>query len=108
MACTRCRDILMAEADGRARACALAKERGIAVKLYPGVSFADVAAIALGVDFERVQLCDALALRIDAQRPALISQVFDRDAAAALKLELLDIYPADHTVTVLWRAVQRG
>ncbi|MCC6386643.1 MAG: nucleoside triphosphate pyrophosphohydrolase [Dehalococcoidia bacterium] len=91
---------LMAEATV-AGVLAVAKERDIGVKLYPGVSFADVAATALGVDFERVQLCDALALRIDTQRPALISQVFDRDAAAGLKLDLLDVYPSDHPVTVL-------
>lgn len=91
---------LVAEATV-ARVVALARERGIAFRVHPGISFADVAAAALGVDFERVQLCDALALRIDAQRPALISQVFDRDAAAGLKLALLDVYPADHEVTVL-------
>lgn len=91
---------LMAEATVT-RVLAAGMERGITMKLYPGVSFADVAATALGVDFERVQLCDALALRLDAQRPALISQVFDRDAAAGLKLALLDVYPPEHAVTVL-------
>jgi tetrapyrrole methylase family protein/MazG family protein len=80
---------------------AAARERGIPVRVYPAVSYVDVAATALGVDLGTMQLCDALELRIDAQRPALISQVFDRDATAALKLRLLDIYPADHPITVL-------
>ncbi|MGH2633883.1 MAG: nucleoside triphosphate pyrophosphohydrolase, partial [Tepidiformaceae bacterium] len=78
-----------------------AGERGLAVAIYPAVSYADVAATALGVDFSTVQLCDALDPRIDAQRPALISQLFDRDSATTLKLRLLEIYPADHRVTVL-------
>lgn len=80
---------------------AAAAARGITVRVHPAVSYADVAATALGLDLGSVQLCDALELRIDSQRPALISQVFDRDAAAALKLRLLDIYPPEHEVTVL-------
>lgn len=71
------------------------------VVVHPAVSYADVAAIALGLDFGKVQLCDALDLRIDAQRPALVSQVLDRDAATALKLTLLEVYPAEHQVALL-------
>ena len=74
---------------------------GIPTTVHPAVSFADVAAVALGRDLGAAQLCDALDLRIDAQRPALISQVYDRDGATRLKLELLDIYPPGHKVTVL-------
>ncbi len=74
---------------------------GVASRVYPAVSFVDVAASALRVDFAGMQVCDATALRIDAQRPALIHQVFDRDAVTALKLALLDIYPAEHEVTVV-------
>lgn len=78
-----------------------AAERGVGVRVLPAISFADLAAIALGRDLANIQLCDALDLRIDAQRPALISQLFDRDATTALKLRLLDIYPPEHRVTVL-------
>ncbi len=74
---------------------------GATVRVYPAVSYADAAAVALGVDFGRVQLCDALDLRIDAQRPALISQLLDRDTASGLKLALLEIYPPDHQVAFL-------
>ncbi|MGE5595579.1 MAG: nucleoside triphosphate pyrophosphohydrolase [Hyphomicrobiales bacterium] len=81
-----------------------ARDEEMEVRVYPAVSFVDAAAVALGVDFGGVQLCDALDLRIDAQRPALVSQVFDRDTCTALKLALLEIYPAGHRVTVL-RAV---
>ena len=74
---------------------------GIAVVVHSGLSFADAAATALRRDMATVQLCDALDLRIDAQRPALISQVHDRDVATTLKLALLDIYPPGHPITTL-------
>lgn len=80
---------------------ARARAAGVETRLSAAVSFADVAATALGIDLGTVQLCDALALRIDAQRPALISQVYDRDVAGALKLALLDIFPAQHPVSIL-------
>lgn len=91
---------LVAEATVE-RLVSAARAEGITYRVYAAVSFADVAASALGVDFARVQLCDALDLRIDAQRAALISQLFDRDTVATLKLRLLDTYPAEHRVTVL-------
>ncbi|HXU24866.1 MAG TPA: MazG family protein, partial [Tepidiformaceae bacterium] len=78
-----------------------ARERGVPTAVYPAVSYADAAATELGVDFGSIQLCDALDLRLDAQRPALLSQLFDRDSATALKLQLLDIYPPEHPVTIL-------
>ncbi|MBI2767951.1 MAG: nucleoside triphosphate pyrophosphohydrolase [Chloroflexi bacterium] len=80
---------------------AAAEPAGVPVVIHPGLSYADVAAAALCIDFGAVQLCDALELRLDAQRPALISQVHDADSASALKLQLLDIYPAGHPATIL-------
>lgn len=91
---------LMAERSVE-RLLALARERGVPARVYPAVSYVDVAGIALGLDLGTVQLCDALDLRIDTWRPALISQVYDRDTVTALKLRLLDMYPHDHEVTVL-------
>ena len=84
-----------------------AEARGIPTIVHPALGYADVAATALGQDLGNVQLCDALDLRIDTQRPALISQVYDRDTAAALKLSLLEIYPAEHEVVHL-RALGTG
>jgi tetrapyrrole methylase family protein/MazG family protein len=78
-----------------------AGEANIPVRVHAAVSYIDVAATALRIDLGSVQLCDALDLRIDAQRPALISQLYDRDAATSLKLRLLDVYSGDHAVTVL-------
>lgn len=83
------------------RLLALAKTEGVPARAYPAVSYADVAAVALVRDLATIQLCDALDLRIDTWRPALISQVYDRDRVTSLKLRLLDIYPAEHEVTVL-------
>lgn len=73
----------------------------IPVTIHPAVSFVDVALAALGIDGADLQVCDALALRVDAQRPALIGQVYGRDAASTLKLALMDIYPPEHRVRVL-------
>jgi tetrapyrrole methylase family protein / MazG family protein len=78
-----------------------ARAASLATHIYPGISYVDLAAVALERDLSTTQLCDALDVRIDAQRPALISQVYDRDSVTALKLKLLDIYPASHTATVL-------
>ncbi len=76
-------------------------EAGIETRLLSGLSYVDVAATALRRDLGGIQLCDALDLRIDSWRPALIAQLYDRDTVSALKLELLDIYPAEHPVVVL-------
>lgn len=91
---------LFAEASVE-RVIALAAEIGVATQIHPGVSYVDVAAAALRRDLGGVQLCDALDLRIDAQRPALIAQLYDRDTVSQLKLALLEIYPGDHAVVVL-------
>ncbi len=80
---------------------ALAKAANLSVRVLPALSFVDLAAVALGVDAGNLQVCDALDLGVDPLRPALIHQVHDRDSATALKLRLLDIYPADHPAVLL-------
>ncbi len=80
---------------------ARAAEAGTEVVIHAGLSYVNLAATALRMDLGGVQLCDALHLRVDPQRPALVSQVYSRDAATSLKLALLDIYPPDHPITVL-------
>lgn len=80
---------------------AAAAATGLATRVHAAVSFVDAAAAALGIDLGTAQICDALALRIDPQRPALIAQVFSRDTATALKLDLLDLYPPLHRVVLL-------
>ena len=78
-----------------------ASREGIGTRVYPALSYADAVPASLGVDLGSIQLCDGLELRIDPQRPALVSQLFDRDRVATLKLALLDVYPPEHQVTIL-------
>jgi tetrapyrrole methylase family protein/MazG family protein len=78
-----------------------AREQGLQARVYPAVSFVDLASASLGQDLGSLQICDATALRIDTWRPALIHQVYDRDLVSGLKLQLLEFYPADHRLTLL-------
>jgi tetrapyrrole methylase family protein/MazG family protein len=91
---------LVAEASV-ARVLEMAAAASLATVIHPAISYVDAAAAALRQDLGSVQLCDALALRLDAQRPALIGQVYDRDTASRLKVTLLGLYPPEHPVTVL-------
>jgi tetrapyrrole methylase family protein/MazG family protein len=88
---------LVAE-DGVSLLLRLAAEEGVETRLYPALSYVDLAVARLGLNATQMQVCDALEMRVDAQRPAIIGQVFDRDSAAALKLALLDVYPPSHPV----------
>jgi tetrapyrrole methylase family protein/MazG family protein len=74
---------------------------GVETRLYPGLSYVDVALAVIDIDAANVQLCDALDLRVDPARPALVAQLFDRDRTSQLKLQLLDLYPPEHRVTLL-------
>jgi len=76
-------------------------EDSIPTRVYPAVSFVDLAASALSLDLGELQICDATAFRVDTWRPALVHQLYDRDTVTVLKLQLLDHYPADHRVTLL-------
>ena len=78
-----------------------ARAGGVPVRVYPAVSFVDLAAGALGMDMGAIQVCDATALRIDSWRAALVHQLYDRDSVTELKLALLEMYPGSHEVTVL-------
>jgi tetrapyrrole methylase family protein/MazG family protein len=82
---------------------ARAPAAGIDVRIVDGLSFVEPACAALGIDplAEGVQLVDALDPRLDPARPALIGQVYGRRVAAGLKLALLELYPAEHPVTVV-------
>lgn len=80
-----------------------ARAIGMSVRVYPAVSFVDLALVELGVDGGNLQVCDALEPRVDTWRPALFGQVYAREVAADLKLRLLEWYPAEHRVTVLSR-----
>lgn len=78
-----------------------AASHGLATRVYPAVSFVDLAAAALRLDLGTLQICDATEFRFDTRRPALVHQLYDRDTVTALKLSLLEVLPAEHSVTVL-------
>ncbi|HET8629549.1 MAG TPA: nucleoside triphosphate pyrophosphohydrolase, partial [Thermomicrobiales bacterium] len=94
-----------------------ARAGDLALRLVAGVSFVDVAAVALGRDplGENWQLVDGLELAavgeaepfgggrlpLSPLRPALIGQVYSAPVASAVKLALMRLYPDEHPVTVL-------
>lgn len=72
------------------------------LRIVPGLSYVDLALSALRIDGGDLQVCDALSLRLDPQRPALIGQVYDRTVAGDVKLQLLELYPPEHEVALLF------
>lgn len=78
-----------------------ARAHSVVTRVYPAVSFVDVAAATLGLDLGTLQVCDATDFRFDARRPALVHQLYDRDTVTALKLSLLDVLHPEHEVTIL-------
>ncbi len=99
---------LVAEATVR-RLLELAQAGGPAVRIVDGLSFIEPVCAAIGLDpfAGGLQLVDALAPQVDPARPALIAQVYSRAIASRLKLALLELYPPEHTVTVI-RAAGTG
>lgn len=79
------------------------RRQGMECRLVHGLSLLGPACAALGIDAAAagLQLADALAPRLEPQRPALIFNVADKAVAGALKASLLAIYPADHAVALL-------
>jgi tetrapyrrole methylase family protein/MazG family protein len=90
------------------RIVALAQEKNCEVRLVPGLSFVEAALIALGIDpLDGLQIVDATTLAehlhpsLDPDLPALVGQLHSRRLAAEVKLTLLNLYPAEHEVTLL-------
>jgi tetrapyrrole methylase family protein/MazG family protein len=97
-----------------------AQECGIPLRVLPGVSALDVVGAALDVDLlaDQVQLIDAVALDawlhsepfggglldISPARPILVSQVYSREMASAVKLALTRLFPDHHLVRVVTAA----
>ncbi len=113
----------------------LAREAEIPVRLVPGLSFLDAVVTALQVDplEAGLQVADATAVAaafdvagpdgqpspsrdpfagsyrpFDPTRPALLCQVYGARLASALKLVLLDMYPARHPTTLVRAAGVAG
>jgi tetrapyrrole methylase family protein / MazG family protein len=120
---------LVAEASVR-RLLALARESSLEVRIVAGLSFLDAAFTSLELDplEAGLSVLDALDVaaepgeagggdlarwlpasqRLDPTRPVLICQVYDRRIASGVKLALLELYPAEHPVTLVRSAGIEG
>jgi tetrapyrrole methylase family protein/MazG family protein len=88
-----------------------AKEAGIPVRIYEGLSFIEPTFTALGIDpFPYTTLVDALSLMalhhppFPPDAPALIAQIYDVQIAAEVKLTLMNLYPDEHPVKLVHAA----
>jgi tetrapyrrole methylase family protein/MazG family protein len=75
----------------------------IEVRIIEGLSYLEPVCTVLRIDplAEQVQLVDALSPKVSPTRPAIVAQVYDRRTASGLKLALLELYSAGHSVTVV-------
>lgn len=88
-----------------------ARAEGLAVHLIEGLSFIEPVLTLLGIDgLAGLQLADATELAmahhppLDPDRPALIGQLYGQRLASEVKLTLMNAYPDDHPVTLVWAA----
>jgi tetrapyrrole methylase family protein/MazG family protein len=93
------------------RILALSKEEHLKVRIVVGLSFIEATLVSLEIDpLEGLQMVDATVLatrlhpNLDPDLPALIGQLYNRRVAAEVKLTLMNLYPADHPVTLVHRA----
>jgi len=87
---------------------ASAQQAGIEVRIVSGLSFIEAALPFLNIDpLDGLQIIDATVLAghlfpsLDPDLPALVGQLYSRLVASEVKLTLLNLYPADHKVTIL-------
>ena len=85
-----------------------ARRQDIAVRIVAGLSFIEPVLIALGLDaLDGLQVVDALDLAarhhppFNPDLPALVGQLYGRDVSSAVKLTLMNGYPAGHLVTLV-------
>ncbi len=82
-----------------------AEEKDVQVQIVPAMSFLDAVYAALKIDpVQGMQIVDGL--RLDEFSPdpvagVVVVQVYSRLVAGDVKLALLDIYPAEHRVTLV-------
>jgi tetrapyrrole methylase family protein / MazG family protein len=87
----------------------LASNGGAEVRVVAGLSFIEPVCAAAGVDplESGLQIVDALDPKLEPGRAAMCAQIYSRRIASGLKLNLLDLYPAEHEVTLV-RALGGG
>jgi tetrapyrrole methylase family protein/MazG family protein len=94
-----------------ARIRSLAAAAGLPVIIIPGLSFIEPTLAVLGIDaLDGLQIADADQLAImhhpplDPDRPALVAQLYNQRQAAYVKLTLMNAYPDDHPVSLVYAA----
>ncbi|MGH2542011.1 MAG: MazG family protein, partial [Ardenticatenaceae bacterium] len=92
----------------------LAREKGIPVRVVDGLSFVEPVLAAVERDaLDGLQIADAsevarrYAPPFDADRPVIVGQLYSRMVASDVKLVLMELYPAEHPVTILYGAGTR-
>jgi tetrapyrrole methylase family protein/MazG family protein len=93
-----------------------ARTAGLPVRVVAGLSFLEPVFTALGVDplANGMQVLDATSLEpsqpflpaapIQVWRPLLLAQVYAPRVATLVKLALLEFYPPEHALTLVWAA----
>lgn len=90
----------------------MAPEAGLSVRVVDGISFIEGALTALGLDALEpgLQIGDGIEIAalhhppLNPDLPALIGQVYSRRLAGDLKLTLMNQYPDEHPVTLIFAA----
>jgi tetrapyrrole methylase family protein/MazG family protein len=79
---------------------------GQAVRIIAGLSFLEPVLTAVGVDpfVAGLQVADAFRPEVEPFRPAIIGQLSDRRRAGLTKLALLERYPEEHRVALVFHA----
>ncbi|MDY7040102.1 MAG: nucleoside triphosphate pyrophosphohydrolase [Chloroflexota bacterium] len=85
-----------------------ARAQGLAVRIIAGLSFVEPVLTVLGLDaLDGLQVADALDLAarhhppFSPDLPTLVGQLYGRDVASAVKLTLMNGYPAEHPITLV-------
>ena len=83
----------------------LAHSEGQTIHILPGMSFAEVLYVRLGIDpIEGLTIIDAAdlsALPEDMPTALVVTQVYNQQVASEAKLSLMEIYPDDHQVMLV-------
>lgn len=83
----------------------LARQEGQLVHILPGMSFAEVLYVRLGIDpIEGLTILDAAdlsSLPEDMPTALVVTQVYNQQVASEAKLSLMEIYPDDHPVMLV-------
>lgn len=89
----------------------MAAQEGLSVRIVPGLSFVEPVLTALGIDaMDGLQIVDAMEIAglhhppLNPDRPTLAAQLYGRRLASGVKLTLMNAYPEDFAVTLVYAA----